>query len=492
MYFLRLAKLKPAVDEVAAQSWDGFNIAGEQAHRVQRVLDVRQGELCWVTGTIYMDMPLKPNVLDDVAKDHFSSAPPPRRTYIDPSNPSLTQTMLEDQSGRLRLTGNVLRTTHLVTGVIIAALGTENANGEFEVIDIKVPDLPRQPSRWERDSNRTTKSQRMLNEGNDGGTSKKIAFVSGLYITGTSSDTLALELLTDYLLGCSGPSGGQDSPTSSSISRLIIAGNSIGDPNAASADSDSENDTPAKKQLPKKYGYDASAYNSSPTTQLDSFLSEILPSIPVTLMPGGSDPANFSLPQQGMHRAMLPRARAYCSNPHPGEGNAEHGWLDNVTNPWEGDVEGWRLWGCSGQNVDDVLRYLDFTDEDGNVDLEADEKESRLRIMEAMLRWRCAAPTAPDTLWCYPFQMDEPFVLQSCPHIFFAGNQPHFGTMVVERAANFCLNGTDAMEEGPSASVRLLLLPRFNETGELVIVDTETLEVEVVKFASFEGQDGGR
>jgi DNA polymerase delta subunit 2 len=46
-----------------------LQIAGEQAHRVQRVLDVRQGELCWVTGTIYMDMPLKPNVLDDVAKD---------------------------------------------------------------------------------------------------------------------------------------------------------------------------------------------------------------------------------------------------------------------------------------------------------------------------------------------------------------------------------------------------------------------------------------
>ena len=93
--------------------------------------------------------------------------------------------------------------------------------------------------------------------------------------------------------------------------------------------------------------------------------------------------------------------------------------------------------------------------------------------------------------------MDEPFVLQSCPHIFFAGNQPHFGTMVVERAANFRLNGTDAMidnaeGEGPSASVRLLLLPRFNETGELVIVDTETLEVEVVKFASLESQDGRR
>lgn len=36
---------------------------------MERVLDVRQGELCWVAGTVYMDLPLKPNILDDIAKD---------------------------------------------------------------------------------------------------------------------------------------------------------------------------------------------------------------------------------------------------------------------------------------------------------------------------------------------------------------------------------------------------------------------------------------
>lgn len=44
-------------------------IAGEHARRVERVLDVRQGELCWVAGTIYMDLPLKPNILDDLTKE---------------------------------------------------------------------------------------------------------------------------------------------------------------------------------------------------------------------------------------------------------------------------------------------------------------------------------------------------------------------------------------------------------------------------------------
>jgi DNA polymerase delta subunit 2 len=69
MYFLRLSKLKPAVEQIASEAWDDFQIGGEAVERVERVLDVRQGKLCWVAGTIYMEMPLKPNILDDISKD---------------------------------------------------------------------------------------------------------------------------------------------------------------------------------------------------------------------------------------------------------------------------------------------------------------------------------------------------------------------------------------------------------------------------------------
>lgn len=34
--------------------------------------------------------------------------------------------------------------------------------------------------------------------------------------------------------------------------------------------------------------------------------------------------------------------------------------------------------------------------------------------------------------------------------------------------------------------VRILTIPRFSETGELVLLDTETLEVEVVKFGTWQ------
>lgn len=287
----------------------------------------------------------------------------------------------------------MLRLTQLATGAVIAVLGTENSNGDFEVVDIKVPDLPQQPRRWERDQKPSPEN---ISKG-------KIAFVSGLGITGTSSDTLALELLADYLLGYTGSSPSSPSDAST-ITRLIIAGNSLGSDVMAAAAS-TENGASSKKSGTKKYGYDAASYNASPITQLDNFLAEILPSIPVTLMSGEKDPANFSLPQQGIHRAMFPQARAYCAPPPPAGEQAEPGWLDSVTNPWEGDVQGWRVWGCSGQNVDDVLRYLDFLDDEdgsGSEDAKNGDIDSRAKVMESMLRWRCGVPTAPDTICRVP------------------------------------------------------------------------------------------
>lgn len=310
-----------------------------------------------------------------IISQHWISAPPPREKYVSPSGQD--QTMLEDESGRLRLIGTPLQLSLLVTGCVIAVMGTENANGEFEVVDLKYPDLPWQPQRWERDDGSVVVS-------NGNGTSQvkqqdkrvvggKVAIISGLGISGDEADTLALDLFMEYLLGeACGRSTQNDV---GKISRLFIAGNSIceGTPLAA------QDELPDRKAS-KKYGYDASAYNPAPTAHLDNFLANLLPSIPITLLPGESDPANVSLPQQPIHPAMFPRSRAYSAIP----GSEEPGWFDSVTNPWEGDVDGWRMMGTGGQPIDDVYKYVDG--------------DERLEMMENLLRWRCGAPTAPDTL----------------------------------------------------------------------------------------------
>ncbi|KAF5025054.1 hypothetical protein F66182_2871 [Fusarium sp. NRRL 66182] len=451
MYFLRLTKIKPAVDQVAAAAWAGTTIGDEEAQRVERVLDVRQGELCWVTGTVYMEMPLKPNILEDVSKDRWISAPISTPKYFSEDD----QVMLEDESGRIKLAGDMLKTVHLVTGCIIGVMGTENANGELEVIDIKFPDFPPQPERWSLSkptgsgNKAKDEDENMADASEAKKSNKKIAIVSGLSFSGTdASHALELDLLLEYLLGeALSPPGQVDV---SRISRLIIAGNSISTKDRKPPAADEA--LPEKKGQ-KKYGYDASAYNPLPSQLFDAFVSELLLSIPVTMLPGDQDPANASYPQQPVHAAMFPSARAYTRD--PAAPATKPGWFDTVTNPWEAELDGWRVLGTSGQNVDDVFKYVC--------------SEDRLGMMEAMCRWRCCAPTAPDTLWSYPFQEDDPFVMQTCPHLYFAGNQPRFSTKVAH---------------GPEGqAVRLVTVPAFSETKELVLVDTETLEVERVKIS---------
>ena len=83
IYFVRLRKLRDTVEQNAHRKWR--SISGERLHLsahllshvlragnpilIERVLEVEKGRLCYVVGTVYMDMPLKPNVIEDVARD---------------------------------------------------------------------------------------------------------------------------------------------------------------------------------------------------------------------------------------------------------------------------------------------------------------------------------------------------------------------------------------------------------------------------------------
>ncbi|RWA13555.1 hypothetical protein EKO27_g1555 [Xylaria grammica] len=455
MYFLRLTKIKPVVEQRASEAWRHTIIGDEPAKKAERVLDIRQGELCWVSGTVYMNMELKPNILEDVSQDRWISAPLSNNKYY--ADDGSDAVALEDESGRIRLVGDFLNSVILVTGCIVAVMGTENINGELEVIDLKFPDLPPQPERWATSKSPTTNKQsdvkgpknedeEMTDDQPKGGRGK-IAIVSGLGFAGQdASHALELNLLLEYLLGeALDPIAQREL---SQISRLIIAGNSISLEERQLADEDSAE----KRADQKKYGYDSSSYNALPSQLFDEFLSALLPTIPITLLPGAQDPANASYPQQPIHPAMFPLSRAYTAPP----ASTESGWLDTVTNPWEGEIDGWRVLGTGGQNIDDIFKYVGSND--------------RLGMMEATCRWRCCAPTAPDTLWAYPFQDDDPFVMHTCPHLYLVGCQPEFGTRVIQ--------GEDGQ------AVRLIAVPSFFATREIVLVDSETLGVSKVKITT--------
>ena len=66
-------------------------------------------------------------------------------------------------------------------------------------------------------------------------------------------------------------------------------------------------------------------------------------------------------------------------------------------------------------------------------------------------------------------------MIDECPHVYIVGNQPAFDTVVIE---------------GPAGqTVRLIAVPVFKDTGELLLLDTDTLEVEPVVFELHEMDD---
>jgi len=171
-------------------------------------------------------------------------------------------------------------------------------------------------------------------------------------------------------------------------------------------------------------------------------MSQLASSVHVDLMPGESDPSNFSLPQQPLHPCLFPSSRTYST-------------FSCVTNPCKFVTDGVSMLGTSGQNIHDLLKYS--------------HAPQTIDHLENTLRWRNLAPTAPDTLGCYPFDDDDPFVIQECPHVYFAANQSQFQTREIQG------------EEGQM--VRLVLVPSFAHTQTIVLVNLNNLQVHPIQFS---------
>merc|ERR1712054_46350 len=96
---------------------------------------------------------------------------------------------------------------------------------------------------------------------------------------------------------------------------------------------------------------------------------------------------------------------------------------------------------------------------------------SRLRLSMENLRCRQIAPTAPDTLPCYPFPDVDPFIISKCPSVLFAGNQPKFESCT--------LLGSEGQR------TQIICVPDFSKTGEVVLVDVNNdMKTTVIRIHS--------
>jgi len=410
LYYTRLAELQRGLAAACLQKWKAANL------KVVRILDVAPGVPCICVGTLYKDMALKPNFLfdyhqhvehgeagDDDDDDDGSvagEAPVELGTYHSVGDVLI----LEDESGRMTLEGTALP-PQLVTGLVIGVKGMWNRDGNFEVEDVCVSGIPPQappPSPSPTPSAGPT----------------YLALVSGLNVGGPKFNPLAIQLMLDFVRGSIG-----DPSLTRRIARVVVAGNSL----HPTEDIKSKDKIQLHTQQPE------SSTLVEPMRELDCYLAEVAGSCPVDIMPGDSDPSNCFLPQQPLHPCLLPRT-SRCP-------------LAAFTpNPYEVVINGLTVLGTSGQNIEDIGKYASFG--------------SPLDILQHTLQWRNLAPTAPDTLSVYPFLNRDPFTIEECPAVYFAGNQSAFSTRLLE---------------GPEGQrCRLVCVPSFAERPSLVLVDLQS------------------
>lgn len=174
--------------------------------------------------------------------------------------------------------------------------------------------------------------------------------------------------------------------------------------------------------------------------QVDSFIAHVGQTMAVDLMPGDQDPSSVSLPQQPIHAAMFPKSFKYNT-------------FTRGTNPYGFSVDDVKFLGHAGQPNADFFRYTTQT--------------SAVQVLETCLRSAHVAPSAPDTLDCYPFTEHDPFMITETPHVYFAGNQKEFETKLIEES---------------KIRVRLVSIPSFALSPSLVLVNIRTLECQHIQF----------
>ncbi|CAI5732082.1 unnamed protein product [Hyaloperonospora brassicae] len=390
-----------------------------------KVIDLQaDGRECVVIGTLLKVLTGKPNLFDALVRE-TGVTPLERLPHALATRED--ELLLEDESGRVQLVGRVDVAT-LVTGVVVAVRGRvprDGTGGQFHVDEVYVPSLPPQaplPTRPER---------------------AYVALVSGLSSGRRvhGRHPLQAHVVMDYLAGRVGDAA--EKAFVAHVVRTIVVGNVLG---AVDEDGDADGvhvPTVARKTTEQL------ALEGAPLRDADALVSTLAAAMCVDLMPGPADPSNYTLPQQSFHPCLFPRSACFQS-------------FRCVTNPYEAQIGGVQFLGDAGQPLRSLLQCtLPDGDDVEAADTEEREQERALDYLQRCLEWRHVAPTAPDVLACFPMANEDPFILESCPHVYFSGNQPRFSTRFVK--------GENGQE------VRLVTVPSFCETSTIVLVDLKDL-----------------
>lgn len=437
LYFCRLLALRAPVSAAARAAWGDPRPGLAYAERVLGAAGrdgAADGESVAV-GLVFRDLPGKPSILREYAREGGALIPaPPRREGSYAVDGENARVVLEDETGRFALdVSDVPEFGSIATGFVVAVRGREvKETGAFRVSHVACAGLaPQAP---------LASLSALAGD-------RFVCMVSGLGFGGERSPSLPAELLLEYLRGNVGAGDADDA--CGEIVQLIIAGGCVAPPEKEERSSPDAMAASVFEVAGKEVG------GTSAIVLVDRFMTAAAATLPTAVLPGEDDPVNYMLPQQPLHRSLLPSASREAN-------------MQRVSNPSEAHFDGRVFLGSAGQNVHDFAFY--------NADTSPGAKfatQSALPAMEVMMMNRHMAPTAPDTLGVYPFSERDPFVVESSPHVFYAGNQACFESKLLR-------GGVQSAKK--EVSTRMVCVPRFDETGVAVLVNLRTLDCSTVSF----------
>ena len=255
-----------------------------------------------------------------------------------------------------------------------------------------------------------------------------LLLVSGLQFGTSSQPDLKRDMLLNFL------EGRLSHHAARHVSGMVICGGLI---------AQNENNDPSSK--------------TNALLDLDAFLFQATAGagVAVDMLPGDHDPTTANWPQRPIHSSLILQSTNF-------------GMVNRSPNPYDSSHQSCQVIATDGLNVRDMQKHILMRHQDH----ENDERYAQLTELELLrrhLEFAHICPTGPASVPTVPHALSDPMVLMKCPHVFVAGNCSVFETQKVQVGSSnqFC---------------RLVCLPMFSDSGEAVLLNLQTRDVELLRF----------